>query len=157
MRFRLVWVQILLAVLGSLHAYSAEALKIKNASEAMEASLSYLRERHPLIAPAAGIQWMEKTIYSDGPIDLVTTSKQFVSEAWIVEISQGLAPLKDIEYRIAIFSPGLGWYWEGSIKADGGIRERSVLSRLSNEEKQKKSEEFLRRSQTPAPVGGYGH
>jgi hypothetical protein len=157
MKLRLFCMLMLLALPNGRSAHSDEALKVKNALEAMQASLLYLRERNPQIAPPVNIQWREKTIYSDGPADLVTTSKQFTSDAWIIEVFQELAPLRNIEYRVAIFSPTLGLYWKGSVKADGGIKEEDALRQLSDDEKQKKTEELLMRSQTPAPVGGYGH
>jgi hypothetical protein len=157
MKLGLVRMQIWLAVLAGLNALSDEALKIRNASEAMEVSLAYLREHNRQIAPSANIQWREKTVYSEGPVDLVTTSLQFTSDAWIVEISQGLAPLRNIEYRVAVFSPTLGWYWEGRVRADGSVKEENALRQLSGDEKKQKTEEFWRRSRIPPPVGGYGH
>ena len=141
----------------SLCAYSDDVLKIKNAPEAMQASVSYLREQNSSQAPGTGIQWQEKTIFSGGPGDLATTSKQFTSEGWIIEVYQGLAPLRNIVYQVTIFSPASGWHWKGSIKADGSIREESGFKRLSDDEKQKTAEELLRKSRVPAPVGGYGH
>ncbi len=157
MNTRFVIAQIAFVVLIGPYANSEETPRVKNASEAMEASLHYLRARNSQIAPDAHIQWQEKTIYSDGPIDLVTTSKQFTSDAWIIEAHQSLAPLRKIEYRVIVFSPTLGWHWKGSITADGGIREESDFKLLSSQEKDKMTEELLRKSRIRAPTGGYGH
>ena len=157
MKNRLVVAPAILAALISLGAYFDEVLKVKNAVEAREAALLYLRQQNSQNAPGTNIQWQEKTIFSGGPGDLVTTSKQFTSESWTIEISQGLAPLRNTVYEVTVFSPVHGWYWKGSIKADGSIREESAFKRLSDEEKQKTAEELLRKSRIPAPVGGYGH
>jgi hypothetical protein len=134
-----------------------EALKVRNAAEALDASLAYLQEHYPAKAPAAGIQWSGKTIFSGGPVDLATTARQFTGDAWSVEVTEGLAPLKNIVYEVMIFSPTLGSYWKGRVKADGSVREDGPLRQLSDEEKQKTTEEFLKRSRIPPPQGGYGH
>jgi hypothetical protein len=157
MRKRCFWAQMAVAALICLCAFSEDVLKIKNASEAVEASVAYLRGQNSPHAPGTDIRWQEKTIFSGGPGDLVTTSKQFTSDGWIIEVYQNLAPLRNIVYQVTIFSPTNGWYWKGSIKADGSIREESAFKRLSDEEKQKTAEELLRESRIPAPVGGYGH
>jgi hypothetical protein len=150
-----VWLAV--AFLPAIYAHSDETLKVRNAAEAVNASVVYLNEHYTQKAPAADIQWRERTIFSGGPVDLVTTAKQFISDAWSIEVTEGFAPLKDIVYQVTVFSPKLGWYWKGSIKADGSVQEESSLQQLSEEEKQKTAEEFLRKSRIPPPQGGYGH
>jgi hypothetical protein len=157
MKSRVAVVPIVLAALINLWAYPDEMPKVKNASEAMNVSLLYLREHNSQNAPGTSIKWHEKTIYSEGPGDLVTTSKQFTSDDWIVEISQNLAPLRNVVYQVAIFSPVIGWYWKGSINAEGIVREESAFKQLSDDKKREMTEGFLKKSRTPAPVGGYGH
>jgi hypothetical protein len=138
-------------------AYTDDVLRIKNAAEAVDASLAYLRERYPQSAPEAGMRWREKTIFSGGPVDLATTGKQFTSDTWSIEVSQTLAPLKKIVYQVEVFHPGLGWHWKGRITADGSVREESAFKQLPEAERLKTAEEFIKRSQIPAPQGGYGH
>ena len=157
MRIRLVLALAMVALLIAAYAYSDDLLKVRNATEAIDASLSYLSEHYAQNALNAGIKWQEKTIFSGGPVDLATTSKQFTSDTWSVEVSQGLAPLRNIVYQVTVFSPKRGWYWKGSVKADGSVKEQSAFKQLSEEEKQKTAEEFLRRSRIPSPQGGYGH
>jgi hypothetical protein len=157
MRKRGVWALMAAAILTGLCAYSDDVLKIKNASEAMHASVSYLREQNSSHAPGTGVQWQEKTIFSGGPGDLVTTSRQFTSDGWIIEVYQELAPLRNIVYQVTAFSSASGWHWKGSVKADGSIKEESAFKQLSDEERQKVAEELLRKSRIPPPVGGYGH
>jgi hypothetical protein len=146
-----------LTLLAAICAYSDEILKVRNAAEAVDASLAYLQERYSQKAPPADIRWRERTIYSGGPIDLVTTAKQFTSDAWSIEVTEGLAPVKSIVYQVTVFSSKHGLYWKGSVKADGSVKEESSLKQLSEEEKQKMSEEFLRKNKIPPPRGGYGH
>jgi hypothetical protein len=144
-------------VLVSFCLYCDDTLKIKNSAEAMAASIVYLRGQNPSSLPGSDIQWQEKTVFSGGPQDMVTTSKQFTSGNWIVEIYQGLAPLRNTVYQVTVFGSTEGWYWKGSIKADGGIKEEVALKQLSGEEKKKIAEELLGKNRNPAPIGGYGH
>jgi hypothetical protein len=132
-------------------------LKVKNASEALRVAISHLQEYNAQDAPEPGIKWQEKTIYSGGPVDLATTSKQYTSDSWWIEVAQELAPLRNTVYQVTVFGPKTGWYWKGSIKADGTVTEASALRRMTEEEKQKTTEEFLKRSLIPPPQGGYGH
>jgi hypothetical protein len=157
MKIRLVMARAAVAAIVSVYAHPNEALKVRNASEAMNVALFYLREQNSQIVPTAGIQWKEKTIYSGGPVDLVTTSIQFTSDAWIIEVSQGLAPLRNIVYQVTVFSTEMGWFWKGKITADCSVHEESAFKKLSDEEKQRMTDEFLRKSRIPAPIGGYGH
>ena len=150
-------VQIAVAMLIFSFAYADEILKVKSADEAMRSSLVYLRDHSSGNVPGGDTRWQEKTIFSDGPIDLVTTSKQFTSDSWIIEVSQNLAPLRNIVYQVTLFSSKDGWYWKGSIKADGTIKEETPFTQLSVDEKQKIAGELLRKSRIPPPAGGYGH
>jgi len=144
-------------VLISFDVYCDDILKIKNAADAMAASMVYLRGRNPSNSPGPDIQWQEKTVFSGGQVDMVTTSKQFTSGNWIIDISQGLAPLRNTVYQVTVFCSTEGWYWKGSIKADGTVKEEVALRQLSGEEKQKIAEELSGKGRNPAPIGGYGH
>jgi hypothetical protein len=145
------------AVLISFYLYADDELKVKNAADAMRVSFVYLRGQNSQNCPSTDVQWRGKTIFSGGPGDLATTSKQFTSDGWIIEIYQGLAPLRNTVYQVTVFSSAEGWHWKGSIKADGSITEVSPFKQLSGEEKQKMAEELLRKSRIPAPDGGYDH
>ena len=154
MRISVIFTTILILIPG---ARSDEMMKVRNAAEAVDACIAYLQKNYGAKAPAASIQWRAQTIFSGGPVDLATTSKQFTSDAWSIEVSEGLAPLRNIVYQVTVFSPTLKLFWKGSVKADGSVKEESSLKQLSEEEKQKMATEFLRKSQNPSPKGGYGH
>ena len=153
-RFVFAWVMAPLAL--GLCGFTQD-LKVKNAAEALSAAVSYLRQNHARNAPDGRIQWQEKTIYSGGPVDLATTSKQFTSDSWLAEVSQGLAPLRNIVYQVTIFSPKVGWYWSARVKADGSITEASAFRQMAEEEKQKMTQEFIKKGEVLPPQGGYGH
>ncbi len=150
-------VQIAVAVLMSVHVYCSDMVKINNAADAMTASIVYLHSRDARNIPGKEVQWEERTIFSGGPGDLVTTSKRFTSGSWIIEIYQGLAPLRSTVYQITVFDANEGWYWKGNIKADGSISEEAPFKQLSLEEKQKMADELAKKSKNVAPTGGYGH
>lgn len=147
---------VMAAFLMLANVHSFESLEIKNAREAMLESFRYLDEHYSEFSRDTAAKIQEKTVYSEGPIDLVTTSKQFQTDGWSVEVSQSFAPLRNIVYRVTVFHPKLGWYWKGSIKADGIVTEEMKFAQLSEEERKKTAEEFLRKGKIPPPRGGYG-
>ena len=157
MKIKCIQEWLIMILLTAIHVQSNETIKVKNASEAVKESVAYLNEHYAQKAPALDIQWRERTIFSGGPVDLVTTAKQFTSDGWSIEVTEEFAPVKNIVYQVMIFSPKLGLYWKGRVKADGSVKEESLLRQLPEEEKQRVMEEFLRRSKIPPPQGGYGH
>ncbi len=157
MKIRHTLAGVMVALLILVNVWAAETIEVKNATEAVAACFSYLKKHYAQFRPDAAMKIQEKTIYSGGPVDLVTTSKQFASDSWSIEVSQSFAPLRNIVYQVTVFNPNLGWYWEGSVKADGSVTEITEFKQLSEEEKQRTAEEFTRKSRIPPPQGGYGH
>jgi hypothetical protein len=135
----------------------AQDLKVKNAFEAVTTAIFHLQGNKAQSVPEPGSKWQEKTIYSGGPVDLATTGKQYRSGSWWIEVTQELAPLRNTLYQVTVFDSKNGWYWKGSVKADGTVTEASVFRRMIEEEKEKTAEQFLKRSLIPPPQGGYGH
>lgn len=137
---------------------SAE-VKVRNATQAIEAALTYLQDEVSQSSlPAAGSKWVEKTLYATGVEDYAITSKLFTSGDWMVEVYQGIAPISKTVYQIIVFNPGLKCHWKGSIKADGSIQESSPLTTLSIEGSRKLADELERKMNVPPPkTGGYGH
>ena len=137
---------------------SPPSIKVRNASQAVDTALSYLRQRESKNTPDAGIKWQEKTIYSTGIQDYAVTSKLFTAGDWAVDVSQGVAPLSITVYQVTLFSAGLCRFWQGSVRADGDVSEVSAFRLLSREESHKMAEELSRKIQVPPPKpGGYGH
>ncbi len=133
-------------------------VKVRNAAQALNAALSYLRKQQAPKAPDTNTKWQENTLYSTERQDYAITSKLFTSDDWLIEVYQGVAPLSSTIYQITVFNANLHWYWKGNVKADGGIIEEKAFRLLSEEESQKMAEEFLSKSQVPPPTpGGYGH
>ena len=157
MIFRKRSIQVAVAILMMAHGYSEDLLKVKNAAEARDASIVYLRGLDSRMFPSRDAQWQERTTFSGGPQDMVTTAKQFTSDGWIIEIYQELAPLRNTVYQVTVFSSTEGWHWKGNIKADGSVSEVSPLRKLPEEDKRRTAEELLKKSRTAAPFGGYGH
>jgi hypothetical protein len=133
-------------------------LKVKNTAQAVEIVLTYLQSRESQAAPAPGLKWQEKTIYSTGPQDYIISSKLFSSDNWLIEVYQGVAPLINTVYQITLFNTQSHHFWEGSVRADGSLTEVSPFKLLSAQESSRKSEEFSSKTQVAPPKpGGYGH
>ena len=136
----------------------SSSVKVRNAAQAIEAVLSYLRKQQVTEFPNKDIKWQEKTIYSTESMDYAITSKLYTSDDWLIEVFQGVAPVSRTVYQITVSNSRLRCYWQGSVRADGGILEENAYRLLSEEESQKMAEEFLNKSQIPPPrPGGYGH
>ena len=136
----------------------SSSVKVRNAAQAIEAVLSHLRKQQVSEVPVANTRWQEKTIYSTEPMDYAITSKFYISDDWLIEVFQGVAPVSRTVYQITVFNSRLNCYWQGSVKADGNISEDNTYRLLSEEESQKLAEEFLKKGQVPPPrPGGYGH
>ena len=134
-----------------------QSVKVRNAAQAVDRVLIYLQEQNIQNAPDVNLKWEDRTIYSGGPVDLATTSKQFTADDWMVAVFQGLAPIRNTIYQVTVFGSKYGWHWSGSVKADGSVTEESPFRLLSNDDKRKMAEEFARKRKIPAPQGGYGH
>jgi len=133
-------------------------VKVRNAAQAIDTALSYLRKQQVAALPDENTKWQEKTIYSTEPQDYGITSKLFTTDDWLVEVFQGVAPLSNTVYRITLFSVRSNYYWKGSVRADGDVTEESAFRLLPEEESQKITEEFSRKSEVlPPRPGGYGH
>ena len=134
------------------------SVKVRNAVQAVDAALAYLRKQQAPKAPDTNTKWQEKTLYSTERQDYAVTSKLFTSDDWLIEVYQGVAPLSSTVYQITVFNTKLHCYWKGNVKAGGSITEENTFRALSEDESKKISEEFSRKSQVPPPrLGGYGH
>ena len=121
-------------------------LKVRDATEARDVVLNYLREHEPQNAPSAGIVWQEEDVT---PPDWVGAGfKEFTSDEWTITVVCPVVPPEMKVYQVVVSSIKLGWHWKGSVKADGSVTEVSAFRQMSEEESQKTAEEFLRNSAT---------
>jgi len=133
-------------------------IKVRNALQALEAALSYLRRQDVPDIPNAGVSWRERRLYSPGIEDYAVTSKLFTSDAWLIEVYQEVAPLSRTVYRITVFNSELHWYWQGSIQADGTVTSLIPPKQLSEKEALETAAGISLKLEVPAPKpGGYGH
>jgi hypothetical protein len=137
---------------------SAE-VKVRNASQAIEATLVYLRGQGVRSLPSAGTKYLEKILYATGITDYAVTSKLFTSDDWMIEVAQSIAPISSTVYQITVFNAGQSSWWKGSVKADGTFKEDVPLKTLSAEESRKLLEDLEKKMNVPPPtrMGGYGH
>jgi hypothetical protein len=126
---------------------SEPALTVKNADDARNAALAYLREHEPQNAPSAEIEWDKGTDIT--PPGLVgRTTIEFASDEWTVKVSYPVVAPQNVVYEVTVTSLKLGWHWKGTILANGSVTEISAFKQMSQEESQKIAEEFLKNSPT---------
>jgi hypothetical protein len=121
-------------------------LEVRDAADARDAGLTYLREHEAQNAPSAGIEWQEQDITPPGLVGAVT--KQFSSDEWTIRVSYAVVPLERTVYQVVVSSIILGWHWKGDVKADGSVAEVSAFMQMSEEESQTIAEEVMRSSPT---------
>jgi len=137
---------------------SLPSLRVRNTSQAVNEVLFHLRRNGIWNIPDADAKWQEKTLYSTGIQDYAITGRLFISDEWLIEVYQAVAPLSRTIYQTAVFNAKLRRYWKGSVMADGSITETEAFKLLSEGESQTIAEELNRKIQIPAPKpGGYGH
>ncbi len=124
----------------------SQDLEVGDAVEAQDTVLTYLRENYAQDAPGEDIEWQEEDVTPPGWVGGVF--KEFTSDDWTVKVSYAVLPPKNTVYQVTVFSTKLGWYWEGSVKANGSLKEVSAFRQMSEEESQRTAEEFLRNSPT---------
>jgi hypothetical protein len=162
MKIRHILVYIKIAMLAGAFAFTAQpgpsTIKVRNAVQAMNSALVYLRQHHAQNVPDQDTAWQERTLYAAGVEDYAITSRLFTADDWLIEVFQGVAPLARTIYQVTVFSPKYRCYWQGSVKADGEVTEAIAFKLLPEEESTQISEEFVRKCQVPRPrAGGYGH
>jgi len=126
-------------------------LKVRNAVEARDVALTYLREHEPENAPSAGMVWHEEDVTPKDKYGHPVPGaghKEFTSDEWTIKVSYAVLPPERTVYQITVSSIKLGWHWKGSVKADGSLTEVSAFRQMSEEESQKIAREFLRNSAT---------
>jgi len=133
-------------------------IKVRNALQAISVVFSYLREQDIPGSPESGVNWQERRLYSRDIEDYIVTSKLFISDSWMVEVFQGVAPLSKTVYRITVFNTESHWYWQGSVQADGTLTGINPPKQLSEKESREITAGISRKLEIPAPrPGSYGH
>lgn len=121
-------------------------LEVRDATEARDAALNYLRQLEARSVPGMGTVWQEEDITPQGMVGWV--NKEFVSDGWTVKVDYPVVSLENTVYQIVLSSFKLGWHWKGSVQADGTVTEVSPFTQMSQEESQRIAAEFLRSSPT---------
>jgi hypothetical protein len=133
-------------------------IAVRNAAQAVQAALAFLRRKDAVNAPAADAVWQEKTLYSPESQDMAVTSRLFICGDWTIEVSQGVAPLSRTVYQVTVFNSKLRRYWKGSVRADGEVTGDETFKAISEDESRHLADEFLAKTRVlPPRPGGYGH
>ena len=121
-------------------------LEIRNAAEARDTAITYLRTHVGEDAPAADIEWEEENITPPGLVG--STIVAFTSDEWTITVSYPIVPPQNAVYEVVVSSIELGWHWKGTVEPDGSVTELSAFKGMSEEESQRIAEEFVRTSPT---------
>jgi len=124
----------------------ATGLKVRDASEARDTALTYLREHEGQNAPTAGIEWQAEDITPPGLVGV--GMKEFASDEWTIKVSYPIVAPENTVYQVVVSSVKLGWHWKGSVDADGNVTEVSAFKQMSEAESWNLAEEFVRNSPT---------
>jgi len=101
-------------------------LEVRDAAEALDTALVYLREHENQNAPSVSIEWQEVDITPSGIVGNVT--KEFTSDEWTVTVSYPVVAPADTIYQVEVSNPEIGWHWAGTVRSDGSVTEISPVT-----------------------------
>ena len=120
--------------------------EVKDAADARDVGFSYLQEQEGQDVPGADAEWQEADVTPPGLVG--STTKEFTSDGWTVEVYSPVVAPQYIRYEVTITSVQMGWHWQGTVKPDGTVTEVSAVTQMSKEGSQAIAEEFVRGSPT---------
>ena len=89
-----------------------EDLVVKDALDAKDTALKYLREHEGNNAPGEDTVWQEKDLTPPGLVG--SANKYFTSDEWTIGVSYPVVRPDLTVYKVVLSSIKLGWHWEGS-------------------------------------------
>ena len=119
--------------------------EVKDAADAKDTALAYLREYETQDMPGADAEWQEADIT---PELVGAATKEFTSDGWTVKVYSPVVAPQYIRYEVTITSITLGWRWQGMVEPDGTVTEVSAVTQMTKEGSQAIAEEFVRNSPT---------
>ena len=125
-------------------------LTVVNATQARDAAIDYLLEKGPQNAPDVNT-WSEDNVT---PPNWVGGSFwEYTGDGWTIKVNHPVVALENTVYTVVVSSIDTGWYWKGTIKADGSITEVSTFHQVTREESQGIAEEYVKDDPTFAYDG----
>ncbi len=103
---------------------TATAGDMLNAQQAFDVAVTWLHNAYPNEAPAADTTWSVEGMVpygSDGHPLTGAARTRISSPDWVADVTWALLSREFILYDVTLRSPTLGWYWEGTVKAVGGM------------------------------------
>jgi len=140
-------VVILLVISFLMGACATEpALEIRDAADARNTAIAYLQKYGADNSPDADIEWQVEDLTPSGLVGAAV--KEFTSDEWTIRVSYPVILPKNTVYQVVVFSPKLGWHWQGTVEFNGNVTEISSLTQMSEDESRRIAEEFVRNSPT---------
>jgi len=126
--------------------------KVLTPEEAFDTSAAWLQQHYPDKAPGLDISWTIEDVEvlgRDGEPLLGAAQKRFSSENWEALLSWAIVQPDYLTYHIILRSPTHGWYWEGSVRAVGGmVTEEKVMQEMTEELAVDAARQFVKSSPT---------
>ncbi len=88
---------------------------------ARDAALTYLREEHGEVTPAADLTWTRKRTTSEGLVG--SESYEYRSGHWVITISHPVVAPEMVVYNVVVSNQNTGLQWEGDVDANGDVTE----------------------------------
>ncbi|KPL21082.1 MAG: hypothetical protein AMJ93_10440 [Anaerolineae bacterium SM23_84] len=88
---------------------------------ARDAALTYLREEHGEVIPAADLTWTRRRTTAEGLLG--SESYEYRSGHWVITISYPVVAPEMVVYNVVVSNQNTGLQWEGEIDANGEVTE----------------------------------
>ena len=105
-------------------AQAGDSAEVKDAGDALDAALTYLREHEAQNAPGAGIEWQAEDVTPQEQEGVGI--KEFTCDEWTVTVSYPVVPPENALYQVVVSSSKLGWHWKGTGEPVGSMVDKAT-------------------------------
>lgn len=127
---------------------------------AFESMLSWLQATYPDAAPDDGLAWVSEDVVvtdADGQPLVGAAERRYTATGWVADVTWAVVAPEYLVYQITLKSPVSGWFWEGSVKAQGGrVSEDTGLQQMTESLASELAMEYVKGSPTYIASGMSG-
>ena len=121
-------------------------LPVGNIEDALNKAIMYLQGVDPENAPDTGMFWMPDD--KNHP-DLVGGSTvTYSADSWEIDMNYPVVALENMVYDITVRGETSGWYWKGTVNAQGVVTETTPFAKITEEVSRQIAEDFVMNSPT---------
>ena len=119
---------------------------IRDAAQARDAALLYLKTTVADDAPKPGGDWATEDVTS--PALIGTSTLKFTKEDSQVNVSYPIVLPENTIYTVTVLNLRVGWRWQGTVDFHGKLTELSPLQQITEEASQRVALDFVRNDAT---------